>query len=147
MKYASILLLASRVARPAEHSAVVHFRNRPVCEDALGVSGRVLVARLRHVDHLLGIVEGPAEALGRWICLDPAYHASVLVPRHPVDPLLLRHADRFVCGNDGEKVKKGERSEKKIEMDKRFRSGAPIASDVCRRRKKFGRTNQISGKI
>lgn len=96
MKYAGILLLTGRVARPAQHGAVVHFRDRPVCEDALGMSGRILVTRLGHVDHLLGIVEGPTEALRRRERLDPAYHASVLVSRHPVDSLLIRHADRFV---------------------------------------------------
>lgn len=101
MKYAGILLLAGRVARPTEHGAVVHFRDRPVCEDALGMSGRVLVTRLRHVLHLLGIVKGPTETLRRRIRLDPAYHPSVLVPRNPVDPLLIRHADRFVWGKNG----------------------------------------------
>lgn len=100
MKYAGILLLAGRVARPAEHGAVVHFRDRPVCEDALGMSGRVLVTRLRHVLHLLGIVKGPTETLRRWIRLDPAYHPGVLVSRYPVDSLLIRHADRFVWGKE-----------------------------------------------
>lgn len=96
MKYAGILLLAGRVGRPAEHGAVVHFRDRTVCEHALGMPGRIFETRLRHIDHLLGIVEGPLEVLRRRICLDLAYYMGVLVSRHPVYAFLIRHAERFV---------------------------------------------------
>lgn len=97
VKYASVLLLAGSVARPTKHSAIVHFRDRSVREDALAVPSRVLVTRLGHVDHLLGIVEGPPKAFGRWIRFDPADHPGVLVTCHSIYALLFGHADWLVC--------------------------------------------------
>lgn len=97
MKYASILLLAGSVARQTIQSAIVHFRERSVREDALAVPSGVLVTRLGQFDHLLAIVEDPPKAFGRWIRLDPADHPGVLVTCHSIYALLFGHADWLVC--------------------------------------------------
>lgn len=97
MKYASILLLAGSVARQTIQSAIVHFRERSVREDALAVPSGVLVTRLGQFDHILAIVEDPPKAFGRWIRLDPADHPGVLVTCHSIYALLFGHADWLVC--------------------------------------------------
>jgi hypothetical protein len=97
VEYAGLLLLPGDIAGPAEHRPIIHLADGLVGEDTLSVTGRVLVAGLRHVRHLLGVVEGPAEAVRRWEGLDPADDARLFVSGHPVDALLVRQADRLIC--------------------------------------------------
>lgn len=97
VEYAGVGLLAGGVAGPAENRAVVGIADRLVGEHALGMPGRVLVAGLRDVSHLLGVVKGPVELVRRWIGLDSADYLCLLLSRHSIDALLVRQADRLVC--------------------------------------------------
>lgn len=97
VEYAGVGLLAGGIAGPAQNRAVVGLADGLVGEHALGVPGRVLVAGLRYVRHLLGVVEGPVELVRRRISLDPADNLCLLLSRHPVDALLIGQADRLVC--------------------------------------------------
>lgn len=96
MKCAGILLLSCSIAGPAKNGTIVHFVDGSVGEDTLGVTSRVLVSSLGHVHHLLGVVESPPEAVGRWVCLYFANDLGVFVSSYTVDPLLVRHANRLI---------------------------------------------------